>query len=157
MLFLTWLHLIGAMIWIGGMLFLSLVLVPALKSSPLAPHRAIVFPAVARHFRLVGWGAVAVLLSTGPVLALSRGIDLSDPPAWPLVLRVKLGLVLLLVSVTAVHDFVLGPRVSRIVRKPEAERSAAEVQLVRWAPLAARSGLLLALAVLYCAVQLARS
>lgn len=155
-IFLTWLHVLAAMSWIGGMVFLSLVLVPVLRTPALAPQRGQVFPVVARQFRVVGWAAIFVLLSTGPVLALARGVDLGAPASWPSSLQVKLGLVALLVGMTALHDLLIGPRVSAIVRKPEADRTAAEGRLVRWAPILARGSLLLALAVLYCAVQLAR-
>ena len=156
-LFLTWLHLLAAVIWIGGMMFLSLVLVPVLRRPPLAQHRGLIFPAVARQYRPVAWGALLVLISTGPILASLRGIDLADPSHWPVVLQYKLGLVVSLIGLSAVHDLLIGPRVSQIVRKPVADRTAGEAQLARWAPFFARGNLLLGIAVLYCAVHLARS
>ena len=155
-IFLTWLHVLAAMSWIGGMVFLSLVLVPALRKPGLATQRGLLFPVVARQFRLVGWSAIVVLLSTGPVLALARGVDLGAPSTWPAILRLKLTLVALLVGLTALHDLVIGPRVSAIVRKPEADRTPADGRLARWAPILARGALLLGLAVLYCAVHFAR-
>ncbi len=48
--FLVWVHLLAAVAWIGGMLFLSLVIVPALQTraarvapkNPVSSHRAAV-------------------------------------------------------------------------------------------------------------------
>ena len=157
MMLLTWLHLLAAISWIGGMLFLSLVVVPVLRQPTVAPHRSLIFPSMARHFRVVAWGSLLILLSTGPVLAASREIDLTDPSDWPVIFSVKLGLVVGLIVLSAAHDFLVGPRVSRIVRTPEAERTSAEAQILRSAPLLARAGLVSALAIVYCAVWLARS
>ncbi|GKS60207.1 hypothetical protein YTPLAS18_37340 [Nitrospira sp.] len=154
---LTWVHLLASMSWIGGMMFLSLVVVPVLKQPAVASHRGLLFAPLARRFRMIAWISMAILLSTGPLLAVFRGINLSDPLAWPVVLQLKLGLVLILMVLSVGHDLIVGPRVSQIARKPLPERTMAEVRLVRWSPLLARSTLLLAVAVAYAAVSLARS
>ncbi len=91
--FLVWVHLLAAVAWIGGMLFLSLVIVPALKHEPLASHRGILLRAIALRFRTVVWTSVAVLLSTGPVLLSWRGDSLVAPGGWPLALQLKLVMV----------------------------------------------------------------
>ncbi|MFO0775339.1 MAG: hypothetical protein U0172_11815 [Nitrospiraceae bacterium] len=157
MTFLTWIHVLAAVTWIGGMLFLSLVIVPVLRCPQVAPHRAMLFPLVARQFRLVGWVAMATLVMTGPVLAMSRGIDLGAPSTWPSIFYTKLIVVGLLVALSLVHDAVLGPRASIIARKPEPDRTPSERQFLRLAPLFGRLSLMLALIVLYCAVSLART
>ncbi|MEX5215597.1 MAG: hypothetical protein NW703_15705 [Nitrospiraceae bacterium] len=154
---LTWLHVLAAVSWIGGMIFLSLVVVPAIRTPPLAQQRAVLFPIVARRFRLVAWGAMLLLLATGPILAAGRGISLINPSTWPSVFTIKLILVGFLLGLTIAHDLALGPRVAEIMKRPEPERSASELLLLRWSPWVARSSLLLALAVLFSAVSLARS
>jgi len=83
MVLLVWLHLLAAIAWIGGMLFLSVVLVPVLRCEPFASQKAVLFRAIARRFRSVVWSAITILLFTGPLLLHQRGIPITDPSAWP--------------------------------------------------------------------------
>lgn len=155
-IFLIWLHVVAAVGWIGGMIFLSLVVVPVIRRPPLSQQRAVLFPIVARQFRLVAWGAILLLLVTGSILAAVRGIALIDPTTWPSIFLVKMSLVAVLLTFTLAHDAVLGPRVTEIMKRSEPERSDAERLLLRWSPWVARLSLLLALGVLLSAVNLAR-
>lgn len=103
MVLLVWVHLLAAISWIGGTIFLSVVLVPVLKSEPFASQRALLFRTIARRFRVVVWGGIAVLLFTGPLLLHQRGIPITDPSAWPVVLAAKLELVTILLLLTLTH------------------------------------------------------
>jgi putative copper resistance protein D len=154
---LIWLHLVAAVSWIGGMVFLSVVLVPTLKREPFASQKTLLFLAMARRFRVVVWGVIAVLLFTGPLLLHQRGIPIADPSRWPTTLAVKLGLVTILLLLTLAHDLIIGPRVGRIVQLPTESRTRFDHALVLWSRWVARFSLLLALAVLFAAVMLARS
>ena len=153
----VWLHLVAAVSWIGGMVFLSVVLVPILKREPFASQKALLFLAMGRQFRVVVWGMIAVLLFTGPLLLHQRGIPIADPSRWPTTLAVKLGLVTILLLLTLAHDLIIGPRVGRIVQLPAESRTRFDHALVLGARWIARFLLLLALAVLFTAVMLARS
>ena len=154
---LVWLHLLAAVAWIGGMAFLSLVLVPILKREPLASQRGALIRAAALQFRLVVWVAIGVLLTTGPLLLMSRGWSFGDPGGWPAVLAVKLILIAILLTLTVLHDFFIGPRVGRILQTPESSRTGRERLLVANAAWLPRLSLLLALAILFAAVSLARA
>lgn len=153
---LVWLHLLAAVAWIGGMVFLSLVLVPILKREPFAAQRGALIRAAALRFRLVVWSAIGVLLTTGPLLALSRGWSLSEPAGWPAVLTVKLILIAILLMLTIAHDLFIGPRVGRILQISELSRTGRERLLVASSSWLPRLSLLLALAVLFVAASLAR-
>lgn len=157
MLALVWLHLLAAVVWIGGMVFLSLVLVPMLKQEPFAAQRGALIRATGLRFRVVVWSAAGVLLGTGPLLMAARGWSLGAPDAWPAVLIVKLVLVAILLALTVAHDVVVGPRVGRILQTPEASRTDYERLLVAGSAWLPRLALLLALGVLLAAVTLARS
>jgi copper resistance protein D len=157
MVLLVWLHLLAAVSWIGGTIFLSVVLVPVLKREPFASQKALLFRTIARRFRAIVWGAIAVLLFTGPLLLHQRGIPIADPSGWPMVLVAKLGLVATLLLLTLTHDLILGPRVGRIVQLPTESRTRFEHTLVLWSPWVARFSLVLTLAVLFAAVMLVRS
>lgn len=156
-LLLIWVHLLSAVAWIGGMLFLSLILAPLVRSRTATPEFAALFRCAARRFRFVVWIALTVLVSTGPILLPQRGLSVLDPAGWPLIFWVKLSLVTLLVAFTAAHDLVLGPRVGEIAAIPEGARSSGEQVLVSTASWLPRLALLLALGVIAAAVILARS
>jgi copper resistance protein D len=157
MVLLVWLHLLAAIAWVGGMLFLSVVLVPVLKHEPFMSQRAVLFRTIAWRFRAVVWGAIAVLLLTGPLLLRDRGIPIADPSGWPGILATKLGLVAILLILTLIHDLILGPRIARILQIPSESRTRRDHTLVVWSPWVARISLVLALAILFAAVMLART
>src|SRR4030065_770624 len=134
MIFLTWLHLLAAVSRIGGMMFVSVVLVPVLRREPFASQRALLFRTIALRFRVVVWGAIAVLLFTGPLLLHQRGIPITDPSGWPLILATKLGLVTILLLLTLTHDLILGARAGRLLQLPMESRTRFDQALVRWSP-----------------------
>lgn len=154
---LVWLHLIAAVGWIGGTIFLSLVLAPSYRALASKPDAGALFRTSAKRFRLVVWGAVVVLLLTGPMLVLSHGWPLFEPTRWPSPLRIKLSLVAALLLMTLAHDLVLGPRVRAILALPPDKRAASDQTILAAASWLPRAALVLSLAVLFVAVMLARS
>jgi copper resistance protein D len=103
-LLLRWVHVLAAITWIGGMLFVALVLVPVTRREDPA-LRARLFHAVGVRFRTVGWIAVGLLVATGLGNLWLRPYLWASPR-----LRWKLGLVALALILAILHDFVLGPR-----------------------------------------------
>jgi uncharacterized membrane protein len=155
-LFIIWIHVLAAVAWIGGMVFLSLVLVPIVKREPFAAQRGALIRAAALRFRFVVWVAIAALLTTGPLLVINRGWSPVEPDGWPAVLAVKLALAAILLLLTVAHDFFIGPRIGRILQLPESSRTGRDRLLVASSSRLPRLSLLLALAVLGAAVVLAR-
>ncbi|HXS15960.1 MAG TPA: DUF4149 domain-containing protein, partial [Polyangiaceae bacterium] len=129
----VWLHILAAMVWVGGMLFLVLVAVPWLRSGQRAQAAAF-FRETGPRFRSVGWTCFLVLLSTGSFNLWVRGVRLADfgraewlaSPFGKTVL-LKLSVFALVLVVSAVHDFLVGPRATRAItrdpRSSEAERA----------------------------------
>lgn len=114
-------HLIAAIFWVGGMLFLVLVVAPFLKTMK-EEQRLEVYRVVGTNYRFWGWIAIAILLITGPVNLYYLGItpDMLFDPAFhksPFgkTVDIKISFVLLTVITSVVHDFWLGPnaRLSR--------------------------------------------
>jgi len=98
---------VAAITWIGGMLFVALVLVPVMRREDPA-LRARLFHVTGVRFRTVGWIAIGVLVATG----------LGNLWLNPALLRLprlhwKLGLVALALVLAVAHDFVLGPRAGK--------------------------------------------
>jgi len=156
----VWIHILAAMAWIGGMFFLVLVVVPWLRAGNRANAGAFLRE-TGQRFRSVGWSCFAILTVTGTFNLYARGVRLGDfvRPEWlasPFGRSVlyKLGLFALVLVVSAVHDFSVGPRASVAIQRdpgsPEAER------LRRQASLMGRGNVLLALALVAVAVTLVR-
>ena len=151
------LHILADVTWIGGMIFLSLVLAPLVRGRKAAPEFMALFRSAALRFRPIVWVAIAVLLATGPMLLSLRGVQVSSPTSWTGIVTVKLMLVALLLLLTLLHDLVFGPQVSRVSAIPNSQRTAGErvvFKTARWLP---RLSLLIGLAVMIAATMLARS
>lgn len=110
--FVRWLHLGGVAMWLGGMLFLGLVVIPVVRANGgLQASRALV-TAVARRFGIIGGGAYALILVTGFGLLHHRGLSPSELPDSEYGRRVlaKLVLLLLVGVVVVAHSWIQGPR-----------------------------------------------
>ena len=152
------------------MLFLLLVLVPITRDLQPPGARAQVIREGGRRFLPIAWLCIGVLLVTGLVNLDHRGISVGEVLSRDLlatdfgkVLVVKLGMVLSIVLLSALHDFVLGPRVARQMEATAspASRGAADAppgtaRLRRRLSLIARLNLLLALSVVALGVMLVR-
>lgn len=114
-LLVRWVHVLAAMSWVGGMLFVALVLVPVTRRLEDPALRTRLIQALGRRFRTVGWIALGLLAATG-LLNLWFRPELLVTPRF----HWKLGLVILALILAAFHDFVLGPRAGR----PEADPAA---------------------------------
>jgi copper resistance protein D len=157
----VWLHILAAMVWIGGSAFIALVLVPALKDPRLAAQAPAFLRAAAYRFRRVGWISLLVLVATGISNLALRGIPWG---AWldgslfsgrfGHALAAKLALVAVILLVGAYHDFVLGPRAAAIILADPASDRAQAAR--RTASRMGRLTLALGLAVVACGVALVR-
>ena len=154
------LHVLAALLWLGGMFFLGVVGAPVLRAIEPAALRQRLFHLLGVRFRTVGWIAIAVLVTTGTIMLRARGLlawsgVLGSAAFWrtPLgvTLAFKLATVVTMIAVSAVHDFLVGPAASR------AEAGSAEaVALRRRAALLARLNALVGLFLVIAAVRLAR-
>ena len=141
------LHLLAAVVWIGGMLFLGLVLTPVLRNQPPA-ERAALLSAVGRRFLKIGWTALGVLLLTGAILWSLRAFQITHA------LAMKLILVAVIVYLSILHDFSLGPRL--VVHLEQGGQGEETVRLRRRVALLARLNTLCALVVLILGLAVSR-
>jgi uncharacterized membrane protein len=128
----VWLHLLSVTVWLGSMLFMALVLVPALRTRVDPRRCSELIGECGARLRTVAWIAFAVLLLTGIVQLGARGFAWRDLMGrlWlgssGAILALKLGAFLLVVALSALHDFWLGPRSTQAAladpQSPQAER-----------------------------------
>jgi len=98
-----WLHVILATFWVGGMIFLSLVVVPYIKDKPFKNEA---FEEVGKRFSLYGTMiTLALLFITGSVVAhlLHGGFTTRT-------LKEKLFLFFVIVAVSLAHDLWAGKK-----------------------------------------------
>jgi uncharacterized membrane protein len=105
---LRFLHVLAALTWIGGMLFIALVLVPVVRRLGDPELRTRLVRESGARFRSVSWAALALLLATGLGNLWLRPYLLALPR-----FQLKLGLVVVALILSAIHDFVVGPRAGR--------------------------------------------
>jgi uncharacterized membrane protein len=109
---LLFVHVAGAIFWMGGMAFLVLALRPALLAQEqlAPPARLQLMVAVMRRFFAVVWASIAALLATGVALMLqARGAP--TPLGW----HVMAGLGILMMLVFGHIYFAGYPQVKRAV------------------------------------------
>jgi len=157
----VWTHLLAAAVWIGSMVYLGLVLVPVLRERDFEHVRTRLLYRTGLRFRWAGWGAISVLVGTGIANVGFRGFDWPAfwsgalwHGAWGHVLGIKLLLVTLVLVLSAVHDFYLGPRATRLLEAdPESPEARSIRTLASWI---GRIMLLLSLLILWLAILLVR-
>jgi uncharacterized membrane protein len=154
------LHVLAALLWLGGMFFLGIVGAPVLRSVEPPALRQQLFQQLGLRFRSIGWGAITVLVATGVLNLHHRGLlhwsgPLGEPAFWRTAfghaLAVKLIAVMVMIAVSFVHDFILGPAAGRAV-----PGSPHALELRRRAALLARVNALVGVVVVLAAVRLAR-
>jgi uncharacterized membrane protein len=144
----VWLHLLAAVIWLGGLAFQSHVLFPQLRKGGGGPLAA----AALRRFRPVAWSALVLLVLTGfynftrlPPLQV-----LLQSGAGAL-LALKVVLLLIALPLAAHRDFKLGARLASALEA--GEDAASLVRNVAWLD---RVVLLLGVILIYLGVALSR-
>lgn len=157
----VWLHILAAAVWIGGMVFIALVLVPATREPE---HRGIAPSLIrwtGRRFRWIGWLSLTLLLLTGLFNLAQRGLgwtELWSGELWgsPFgqLLGIKLFLVAVILLLSILHDFIIGPRATDLLQNSPGSPQALEFR--RQASWLGRFNLLLALAAVALGVMLTR-
>jgi len=146
----VWLHIMAAIVWIGGTIFLTLVLIPAIRRPEFGSIALALIRWSVLRFRLIGWLCLLVFIVTGTVNLMIRGVAWSDVfdsvfwhGAFGSVLGFKLATVALILAISAVHDFIIGPRAT--VAWQQDAKSQETARLRKQAVQIARINLLLAL------------
>ena len=102
----TWIHLISASIWVGGSLFIGIVLAPLLKTmSNTLEGRLQIMMRVGRRFNKIAIPSLVILIITG--IYSSQGILIQPEfilsTNYGIILVIKIILVLTLIATFIVH------------------------------------------------------
>ena len=139
----VWLHLVGLVVWIGGVVYQAHVLWPAARrSGDVGP-----FVEAARRGRLVSWVAASVVVLTGLYnVTQLGGVERAMQSGAGTVLAAKFILVLVMISLATHRDFAQLPRLAG-TSDPAALRTIARLD---------RAILLLAVVVMYLGLVVSR-
>ena len=135
-LFVLWLHVIAAVVWIGGNLILAMVIVPHFRQNLPPVQRIQLLTQIGKRFEPIVWGCVGVLFFTG-IINIFFAVDLTSSAAllgaFMRTLLIKIGLFLVLVILTALHGMIFGPRLSAAIAQldPDITELPPEVKSLR--------------------------
>ncbi len=118
------LHLVSAIVWVGGNLFLSLN-GPAVRDYG-TPKEVEALRLMGLRFRVISWAALVVLVATGfgNLYFTGRLRHLAERLAGEPFLATKLAIVVVMIAVKILHDFVVGPRAAKQPDDPLLWRTA---------------------------------
>jgi uncharacterized membrane protein len=144
-----WLHVLGVVIWIGGLAWQAHVLAPLARRG-----EARVFAEAARRARPVTWTAVSIVVLTGFYNVTRLGaLDAVMQSGAGLALAGKFMLVLAAVALAAQRDFAHVPRLARATMAEGDESAVSILGSIAWLD---RAVLILALAIMYLGLFVSR-
>ena len=157
----VWLHILAAITWIGGMVFFALVAVPVIRRGEFRSEAPALIRLSGIRFRAIGWACIAVLVATGILNLAYQGTgweNIWSGGIWQgpqgLTLALKLSFVGVVISLSILHDFFIGPQAAQASAADPGSPKA--IRLSRWARWLARLNLILSLAIIFLAVVLVR-
>lgn len=144
-----WLHVLGVVVWVGGLAWQAHVLAPLARRGEVR-----LFAEAARRARPVTWTAVTVVALTGfyNVTQLGSLPEVMESGAG-LALAGKFMLVLAAVALAAQRDFAHVPRLVRATASGSGEDPARILRTIAWLD---RGVLLLALVIVYLGLFVSR-
>jgi uncharacterized membrane protein len=126
-------HLLAAMVWVGGSVALVFAGVPAIRVLEGEP-RGRAMRELGLRWRPLGYGALLVAVITGVVLASHDRSDARSP--FDTVLWVKVGLTAGLVVASYLHNYIYGPRLQAEIREGRPPKTRPTLVVVGWTSLA---------------------
>ena len=124
--FIVFLHVISAITWLGGMLFLVMVMVPLARRDASFGFHAL--RSAAEKFVRIAWAAKIVLAGSGAYLAwqywgVRPDTFFTGDTHFIDYLQRKTGLFVIVIVLSLMHDFWLGPRMMKRLEAARAEDS----------------------------------
>lgn len=105
----TWIHLIAAIILMGGLIFFQFVLAPAARHIVADPQSKELVRVAGRRFRTIAWVCLITLILTGAYQMLHESGSARIETTWGVVLMLKLFLFVVAFGLILIHDFIIDP------------------------------------------------
>lgn len=157
-LFMLWLHILGAAMWVGSLLFLAFVFLPVLRATVPMRQRLELLDALSRRTNIFGFIALSLLASTGVYNMFHHLTSLTQlyTTTYGSLLTLKIAFFAAIFILSSLHAFVYGPTQTRLGRLLSEDPSVtAQLQKVRRRSIAVSTvSLTLSLAAILVAVAL---
>ncbi|MCH7998433.1 MAG: CopD family protein [Chloroflexi bacterium] len=153
-----WIHIVAVAVWIGPQFFMFLVTVPAVRVIEDPAVRLQVMRVIVRRFGWLAWAAMAVIVLSGVSNLFQEAEEFGH--IWDTdyryfqIFSTKMVLVGLMVILTALHTFVIGPKQLRLLEEMRGDSTEA-AGLRRVSIIISSLTLLLSIATVYAAAVLA--
>jgi uncharacterized membrane protein len=108
----TWIHLLAAITFIGGWMFIQFVVRPSLtegKAKPPSMEAMEMAKKVGQRFKTVGWVSLMALVFTGASQLLDESGSARIETSWGLIMMLKLFVFAIVGGLIFVHDLILDP------------------------------------------------
>jgi uncharacterized membrane protein len=143
-----WVHVLGVVVWLGGVLYQAHILLPIARRGGVAT-----FAEAARRQRPFAWTALGLVVLTGFYNVTRLGpLDTVMESGAGLMLAAKLFLVLLLIAIAAQRDFTHLVRLG--IALSTSDDPTPTLRTIAWLD---RIAILLALAIVYLGLAVSRS
>lgn len=116
-----WAHLLAAVTWLGGLIFMNIVLSPAVGGKGVPPQFVRLMGM--QRFKGFAWASIGVVVVTGIMNTLANitSIDAFYTTPYGVTLALKIGAVLLMIGITAWNSLRLGPKLAQGAPAPGAQ------------------------------------
>lgn len=134
----AWLHLLAAVIWVGGIIFILYIAIPSSRQA-LGPEAGKLMGEVSRKFSPLANYSILVIVITGALLIWTRGYfsgSGTSEGAQPLALYLKILLALGMIIIHFYRGLVLAPKINSAEpsRKPSLQKISLNlVKVNMWA------------------------
>ncbi len=153
-----WIHIVAVAVWLGPQFFMFLVTVPAVRVIEDPEVRLRVMRVIVTRFGWLAWAAMGVIVLSGVSNLFQEADEFGH--VWDTEYRyfqifsTKMALVGLMVILTALHTFVIGPKQLRLLEEMRGDSTEA-AGLRRVSIIVSSLALLARIAAVYAAALLA--
>lgn len=108
----TWIHLLSAVVWIGGIFFILFVALPTAKETLEQPGK--LMGAIGKRFVPMANISILLIFLTGIFMGLSTHKVTNFSNLWPQTLFVKVLIALVMTGIHFYRGLVLAPKIGRL-------------------------------------------
>ncbi len=143
----TFVHILAACTWVGGMIYLNLVFLPALGTiEPSAAGK--LMGENAKRFSMLAWVSVILLIITG-LMQTTSGLLFDISTDYGMYLTIKVLIVMIMITIGLYITLVLAPKIRKLAPQEGAAPSPEFLSLQKRLPLLARTNMILGISVLF--------